>query len=736
MEKEILSLQDCYPDTEKDLYYSVFLDKSGIKKTRSVSTFSLEGTEPMHVRLLSSEHGRLRISMKDCSISELKEYRIIAAGVKMRSLYFLDMEPAEAPSDFYIDINVIKQELEYGKNKYFQLLLECIRDGQYHRYNLCAMPETNPNVPARRSPQQGVVTQICERGITIEDAETRQKLEYFLAVYAPLSNYILRASLCKRETYMEISQICNITSYKLRKNILRLKIEAELGDYKFREVLFRYRSKLAEDAAEYPFTIKKQITRGSHLLLDVFLDLDQVTLKSLYWDVDLVVEDRNGNTYLMPPVVYRKTKATSSFYTAAYRTDNGFFLYPYSTGTTRLAFQYREENPYDKLTFPLKEAFALLLYKLFKPYWKKKQICLVYEKYCAMAQDNGYYFFKYCMDHPEITSGKNEIYYVITKDSPDRSRLAEYEKNLVDFTSLRHMIYLLTTDIMVSTDAKSHAYVFRCRTSLLRKYIKSKKLVFLQHGVTALKQVDFFYGKGKGGECDLFIVTSDFEKSIVEQNFGYTENEIANTGFARWDVLVDKSQGTRDVLVMPSWRNWLDEASDEDFRNSDYFHYYMDLLNSQRLQEILEKYDLKLNFYLHSKFREYIHDFSANSDRMRLIAFGEEPVNEMLMKCRLLVTDYSSVCWDVFYLGKPVLFYQFDLDKYEEAHGSYLDMRTDLFGERSEKCETLLNHLEEYAASDFQLKPEYAKMRSNYYKYMDNLNSKRIYDIMCKRLLK
>lgn len=56
--------------------------------------------------------------------------------------------------------------------------------------------------------------------------------------------------------------------------------------------------------------------------------------------------------------------------------------------------------------------------------------------------------------------------------------------------------------------------------------------------------------------------------------------------------------------------------------------------------------------------------FRAVSDRIHLISFGEVAVNEMLMRCRMLITDYSSVCWDVLYQDKPTLFYQFDLDKY------------------------------------------------------------------------
>ena len=41
------------------------------------------------------------------------------------------------------------------------------------------------------------------------------------------------------------------------------------------------------------------------------------------------------------------------------------------------------------------------------------------------------------------------------------------------------------------------------------------------------------------------------------------------------------------------------------------------------------------------------------------------------------------------------MFYQFDLDKYNEAHGSYIDMKTELFGDRAETEEQLMELLKE-----------------------------------------
>ena len=76
----------------------------------------------------------------------------------------------------------------------------------------------------------------------------------------------------------------------------------------------------------------------------------------------------------------------------------------------------------------------------------------------------------------------------------------------------------------------------------------------------------------------------------------------------------------------------------------------------------------------------------------------------------MLITDYSSVSWDVYYLGKPVIFYQFDYELYMKAHGSYIDMEKELFGDRCLTEKELAEKIKEYVRNDFAEKRE---IRSN-----------------------
>ena len=184
---------------------------------------------------------------------------------------------------------------------------------------------------------------------------------------------------------------------------------------------------------------------------------------------------------------------------------------------------------------------------------------------------------------------------------------------------------------------------------------------------------------------------------------------------------------------MPTWRSWLEDQSDEFFCQSQYYQEYTALLNDPELQKFLHSSHTKLIFYIHPKLREYISSFHTEDSQIRLIPFGSVPLNQLIMKCSMLVTDYSSVSWDAYYLGKPILFYQFDLEKYNETCGSYIDMEKDLFGERCTTRTALLQKISEYAKNGFKEKPQYADMRKNYFAYHDHNNRRRTYEFIKDR---
>ena len=731
-----INLDQCQIEESTEEYKIQKLDTQGNFITERLPLYNLTAEEELNADIQVEKNGRLKIILTDRSWTEFQQMRIILAGVKNQEIYFENVVTAEKENELSLEIGHLVSELEHGRNKSTRILLETVEDGQYHRYCFSDIKRANGDRDLQKDKKAWICVQPCTDKIYLTSEDEEEGGNFLLCVYMDKGGKWFVGFGTEWRTH-KMTQICHLRYLTMRKGMLNLHLVTDSHKYGYKpeQVVFRFRSKLQEERCGYNFEIKTVKIKKDLQYLDACLDLKNVDLKSLYWDVVVMfVNPETGERFEAAVSMTRAYRLFTSFlYGGSYETGNGFFLYPYNTSSKKLAFQFREEGEYDHLGFRVKELTAFAAYYLLKPYWDSRHIQLVYEKFCMMAQDNGYYFFKYCMDHEEEKRQNNHIYYVITKDAPDRKKLDAYQSHLVDFMSIRHMIYMIAAELLVSTDTRNHLYAMRQRGSILKRYLRKKPLVFLQHGVTALKKVDFFYGKGKSGSCNLFVVTSDFEKKIVEDYFGYAEDEIVNSGFARWDVLEDKSEGLREILIMPTWRAWLENVTLEEFKESDYFHNYMALLNSPRFHCFLEKNDLLANFYLHSKFREFIQDFSVESDRIRLIVFGEEPANELMMRCKMLVTDYSSVCWDVFYLDKPVVFFQFDRDKYMEAHGSYLDMDRELFGDCAQDVDGLLTYMERCADDHFVVRPEYEKMQKSFYKYFDDQNSRRICDAIVKK---
>ena len=539
---------------------------------------------------------------------------------------------------------------------------------------------------------------------------------------------------------------CRAVSAGLRFGSLHLKVlcpPVEGGQWV--GVVLTHRYQLEADRAEHYFPLKSLRRKGDNYLLTACVKLKQFAFSPLYWDIRVVFE-RDGvqywNSVKAPFRSQRhywreigwKVGIKGLFFGESTRLDRDNQLFLYRTAGNRFALVCQEYSPYTGFRFRLKERFAMVLYYLFRKPLLKKSICLTYEKYCCMAQDNGFYFFQHCMDHNMESVMNREIYFVIDKKQPDYQNLLPYKDHVIQFMSLKHMVYILAARLLISSDSKAHSYAWRAKESVILPLVaKNKRLVFLQHGVIALKRVEFY--RSGTNSVSLFVTSNDQERDIIINELGYLPEEVIVTGLARWDVLRDCSdrQPNTHILVMPTWRNWLEEVSDETFVASDYYRNYMALLNSDRLAAYLEQYDVYLDFYIHPKFREYIKNFSISGDRVRLIPFGSQPLNQLMMECKLLVTDYSSVCWDVYYQGKPVLFYQFDVEQYNETQGAYIDLEKDLFGDRATTPDELFALLEEAAENGFQLKPRYAAMRESMYKYLDHNTRQRTCQEIMKR---
>ncbi|MDD5950112.1 MAG: CDP-glycerol glycerophosphotransferase family protein [Lachnospiraceae bacterium] len=619
---------------------------------------------------------------------------------------------------------------------------------QNHRmkWKICFFYEEDGAIQYKRFINRGVARKIREivndsqaqafrYGYSIDEFEKKQKV-YSVIPYFTVKG---RLGLCvklKARTLLSVVK-AKVTSCTIEDSVLKVSMYVRKKGYFPGAIMLKFRTEKANKECVYRLDTQWEQRENGGYRITGTVDLKTLKLRSVYWDVVLCMydeEERSKNEEERFAYYVNAYNTSRSFrdqflrlrQEVAYRTEDGFIFFPFVTKKDMVAFKYREVSEADSFWFRLKERIARKLYLVAPEFWNGKQIYLVYEKYCMAAQDNGYYFFRYCMDNRKEAEKNAHFYYVIDKKSPDYEMVKEYGRRVVPFLSIRHMIYLQAAKLLISTDSKAHAYAWRQKGSVLYDCILEKKNVFLQHGVIGLKNITKMYQKNSNAGCDLFIASSEKEKEIIHQKLKYPNKDIVITGLARWDVLQDRPSGRNEILVMPTWRSWLDSVSDEEFCKSSYFNHYEELLTNARLLGLLEREDLYLTFYLHPIVRKYIHDFHVTNERIQLIPFGQKPLNEIIMRSRLMITDYSSASWDMFYLKKPVIFYQFDVEDYTDIHGSYMDFEKDLFGDRANTIEELTACIQKAVHQGYKLDDAYLEKWDKAFAYVDNNNSKRI----------
>lgn len=358
----------------------------------------------------------------------------------------------------------------------------------------------------------------------------------------------------------------------------------------------------------------------------------------------------------------------------------------------------------------------------FSPFYSRKRIWLFLERGYE-AQDNAWHLFKYMKAfHPEV-----DTRFAITKASVDfTTNLNDYKNDVIEYGSLRYFLVLFNSSFLISTHLQTYVYYTSIYSWLSHSPfdIKAKK-VFLQHGITHNFHPSFEYPKL---DIQLFISGADNEYRLLRTLFKYPKEVVKYTGFARFDNLFSCDK-RRQVLIMPTWRAKYANLNKTNFEQTDFFLAYKEVLTDERLLNVLNQNNYEILFYNHFEFQKFNSSFeSLCSARVRLVRFGEIKVQDLLKESSLLVTDYSSVYYDFFYMKKPVLFFKLNRVEFESSqYGDDYDNPED-FGIVTQTSEETINHIITFIKLECPFDERFDKYHSKIFNYYDNNNCKRIYD--------
>lgn len=360
----------------------------------------------------------------------------------------------------------------------------------------------------------------------------------------------------------------------------------------------------------------------------------------------------------------------------------------------------------------------------------------------TQADDNAEHLYRYVMkNHPE-----QNIAFALRSSSKDWKRLESEGFNLVDFGSPQFEEQLKEASMILSSQADEYVYSY-----FGDNFFDSKDFVFLQHGIIMNDLSSWL----NGFIPSLMLTTTPQETSHLASDgapYVYTPRQIALTGFPRHDSLIEKrrdhtnSPERSTLLVIPTWRRYLSGGRvgpsstmklSPTFASSEYKETWEDLLRSERLKTFAEKQGLQIVFYPHPNVLPYLEAGEMSvPPYVETAGSGTRSFQDYVAEASVCISDYSSAALDASLAGIPVVYYQFDKEKFFGGeHGlerGYFDFERDGFGPVTYNPEQCLAALETLASQDFAVGAPYSERAAATFTMADGRCCERAYEAIRK----
>jgi CDP-ribitol ribitolphosphotransferase len=174
------------------------------------------------------------------------------------------------------------------------------------------------------------------------------------------------------------------------------------------------------------------------------------------------------------------------------------------------------------------------------------------------------------------------------------------------------------------------------------------------------------------------IVSSDYDVPFYAEAFGIPEARVVPTGIPRMDRFFDEARRAagRELAHarFPAARDRMTILFAPTFRgeNPRTAFYGEEQLDYAALHALAVEKDAVVIFKMHPFVREPLHIPDALTDRLIDGTATDIDVNDLLFAVDLLITDYSSIVFEFSTLGRPMLFFAYDLDAYVSERDFYV----------------------------------------------------------------
>ena len=302
------------------------------------------------------------------------------------------------------------------------------------------------------------------------------------------------------------------------------------------------------------------------------------------------------------------------------------------------------------------------------------------------------------------------------------------------FGSIKHKLLFLNSDKILTSFSSLQEYCPFNKNYNYYKDILKYDLIYLQHGILHAKLLRM-YAK-TFTQIDKFVISSQFEKDNLINNYEYLEKDLIEVGMPRLD---DKQEGSKienKIIFAPSWREYLigksinrkRKINKEKFMNSKYYKETIKFLENEQLINELKEKNLVLDYKLHPIFEKYKDCFNKTLNDNITVSIGDTDLN----KYKAFITDFSSFQFDFVKLQRPIIYFMPDIEEFKSGLHTYkeLDLKhEDAFGKLCIDGKELVSELIKLINNNFKMDQIYKERMENFFFKVENRKDK-LYKIL------
>lgn len=241
---------------------------------------------------------------------------------------------------------------------------------------------------------------------------------------------------------------------------------------------------------------------------------------------------------------------------------------------------------------------------------------------------------------------------------------------------------------------------------------------FTQHGVNFFKDNFISQSSYSAFLFDKIMISNDFEKNLFMDRACYKEENLVKNGLFRWDLLsADHAQSNKSIFIYFTHRRYLRNI--EDIQDTVYVRTITSLLRNKEFNRLIEENGYTVQVALHHT----VLQVCGNDILQGVQILKDEEIADAKKNAALLITDYSSMCFEMWFQHKPVIFLNVPDTEDCLTYGHKTDLPAPYSGKEDyifnvaqnvDECVSMLGH---YFATGFRFSQEECQKRDRFFYY-------------------